>query len=269
MEFIINTSQFENMIDNKIIGMPKLKDSKINFFGKNNILVFDNDIELNNATLNFKGNNSLVFLGSDLKENFNLNIYNDSTGFIGKDVTIGVSISIDILENQNVVIGDDCVIGNNTYISNSDGFLIYDINSKKRINFSNSIYIGDHVFLGNNVYVSKGAKIGSGSIIDHASFIPSYSKIPSNTFLSGNPIKIIRKEVFFTHEFSGVFNIGDSLNSKSYKSDIFIFQVSDKETLSLTQIDQVLSELNVNDRHDFVNKLFIHNKRKNRFSIHL
>ena len=73
MEYIINTTQFEQMKDNKIIGMPKLKDCELTFHGKNNILVCDNNIELEGATLDFNGNNSLVYLGSNVKKGFKLN----------------------------------------------------------------------------------------------------------------------------------------------------------------------------------------------------
>lgn len=267
MEFIKNTAQFEKMIDNKIIGMPELINSKINFRGKNNILICDNNIKIENAILNFNGDNSIVYLGSNLTNGFKLVVYNNSTGFIGKYVKIGFSATLKIFESQNIIIGDDCFIGDNVYISNSDGFPIYNNDTKERINFSNSIYIGDHVFLGNNVYISKSCKVGSGSIIDHNSFIPSYAKIPSNCYLSGNPVKIIKSDVFFTKEFTSPFKNEDSLNSRYYKSDVFIFKVVEGETLSMADIDNVLNELDVESKHDFIHKLFIRNKRKNRFAI--
>lgn len=267
MEFIINTAQFEKMIDNKIIGNPTLNNTKINFFGKNNILICDNNIELNNANLEFKGNNSIVYLSSNLKDNFRLIIYNNSSGYVGKNADIGFSVTIKICENQNIIIGDDCILGDYVYISNSDSFSIYNFSSKKRINFSSSIYIGDHVFLGNNVYISKGVRIGSGSIINNFSFVPSYSKIPSNTYSSGNPAKIISNEVFFTNDCSNSYKHEDIINSEYYKSDVFLYTIIPQETLSLENIDNILKELDVESRWEFIQKLFIRNKRKNRFSL--
>ena len=266
MEYIVYTSQFEKMIDNKIIGRPELIDSEITFVGKNNILICDNNIKLDNVVLEFNSNNSIVYLGSDLKS-FKLRIYTNSTAFLGRDIDIGTSVTINIFENQNIVIGDDCFIGDNVYISNSDNYPIYNCDTKERINYSNSIFIGDHVFLGNNVYISKGVKIGSGTIIDNASFIPSHAIIHSNDYLSGNPAKIINHDVFFTKDFLGPYNQDDSLNSKNYKSDIFIYELVNQETLSMNHIDNILKELDVESRFEFIQKLFIRNKRKNRFYI--
>lgn len=267
MEYIINTAQFEKMIDNKIIGMPKLVESHLVFNGKNNILVCDNNIELNKVSIEFSGNNSIVYLGSDLKRDFKLRIFSNSTAYLGRDINSGVSVTINVFENQNVIIGDDCFIGDFAYISNADNYPIYTCDTKERINYSNSIYVGDHVYLGHKSYISKGVKIGSGTIIDNASVVPSYAKIPSNTYLSGHPAKIVQNNVFFTKDFLGKFTTEDSVNSKNYKSDVFIFNIVDKETLSIQQIDNILKDLDVESRLEFIQKLFIRNKRKNRFCI--
>lgn len=267
MEFIEYATQFEKMTDNKIVGMPELIDSKINFRGKNNILVCNHDIQLKNVVLDFNGNNSIFYVGSNLTDNFRLVIYNNSTGFLGKDCEFGSSVKLQIFENKNMIVGDDCVFQDNIFISNSDGYSFYDSNSKSRINFSNTIYIGDHVFLGNNVFVSKGVKIGSGSIIDNASFIPPYAKIPSNVLVSGNPAKIIKNDIFFTKDFAGCYNFEDVGYSENYKSNVFIYEIVNNETLSMDNIDKILADLDVGDRLDFIQKLFIVNKRKNRFSL--
>lgn len=267
MEHIEYATQFEMMVDNKIIGMPKLIESKITFRGKNNFLICNNNIKLENVVLEFNGSNSIVYVGSDLIDGFRLVIYDNSTGFIGKDCKFGSSVKLHIFENKNVIIGDDCVLNDNVFISNSDGYSIYDSNSKGRINFSNSVWIGDHVFLGNNVYVSKGVRIGSGSIIDNASFIPFNAKVPSNVYLSGNPAKLIKKEVFFTKDFTGSYNVDEIAASQDYKSNVFIYEVINKETLSFDNIEKILSDLDVESRMEFIHKLFINNKRKNRFSM--
>lgn len=267
MEYIINVTQFEQMKDNKIIGRPKLTDSVIIFNGKNNILVCDNNIELTKISLEFNGNNSIVYLGSDLRRDFKLRIFSNSTAYLGRDVNIGLSLGINVFENQNVIIGDDCFIGDHVYISNSDYYPIYTCDTKERINYSNSIFIGDHVYLGHKAFISKGVKIGSGTIVDNASFIPPNAKIPSNLYLSGNPAKIIKKNVFFTKDFLGKLTQEDTLNSKNYKSDVFIYNTDSQETISMDQIDKILKDLDVELRLEFIQKLFIRNKRKNRFCI--
>ena len=267
MEFIKYTSQFEKMIDNKIIGMPELINAEINFRGKNNILFCDNNIKLENVILDFNGNNSIVYLSSDLVNNFKVEIYNNSFLFLGKDIKLGSSIKISVYECQNVFIGDDCIIGDNAYISTSNSYPIYDGNSKERINYSQSIFIGDHVFFGNYSYISRGVCIGSGAIVGDCTFIEAYSKIPSNSLLSGNPTVIVQKNVFFTDEFLGPYLNEDSLNSKDYRSDVFIYKVVNKETLNINYIDDILKDLSVEEKLEFIQKLFVRNKRRNRFAI--
>ena len=267
MEFIKNAAQFEKMIDNKIIGEPELINSKINFFGKGNILICKKEMSLKNVILDFHGDNSLVYLESNLNDFFRLNISHDSLLFVGKDVDFGVSNNISIFEGQNVIIGDECMIGDNVSITTSDNSPIYSFSNKERINFSASILIGDHVLIGNNSFISKNVKIGSGSIIDSSSFIQSNVIIHSNVQVSGNPVKIIKEKVFFTKDFLNTFNSEDSFNSKNYKSDVFMFNVDAQETLNMNHVDEILKEFDVESKIEFVEKLFIKNKRKNRFSL--
>lgn len=267
MEFIVNIDQFEKMIDNKIIGMPELINTKINFRGKNNILVCDNNIKLEGALLEFNGDNSIVYLRSSLAEGFNLTVYNNSTIFIGKNNKFCSSVSVNVFEGMNLIIGDDCLFEDNVVISTSDYYLIYDVNSKERINFSSSIFIGDHVWLGANTYISKGVKIGSGTIVAPTSFIPPYSNCHSNCYLFGNPVKIIKDNVFFINQSVGPLKTTDSVDSEYYKSDIFIYKIINNETLSMRNIDEILLGLDIDSRLEFIQKLFIRNKRKNRFAL--
>ena len=109
-------------------------------------------------------------------------------------------------------------------------------------------------------------KIGSGTIVDNASFLPSYAKIKSHSYLSSNPAKIIRNNVFFTKDFLGSFTTEDSLNSKNYKSDVFIYSVVNQETMNMGTIDKILKDLDVESSLEFIRK-FINNKRQNSFTI--
>lgn len=267
MEFIKNVAQFEKMIDNKIIGMPELIDSQINFRGKNNILFCDNNIKLSNVILDFNGDNSIVYLSSSLNDSFKLEIYSNSTLFLGRDIKFGHSVSIFVHESQNIIIGDDCFINSNTNILTSDSFPFYNIKNKQRRNFSHSIFIGDHVYVGGSALISRGTRIGSGAIIGDCTFVPPLVSIPSNVHVLGNPAKIIGKDVFFTKDFLGSFTAEDSINSKDYFSDVFIYEFSNRESLDMDYIDDILNDLDVTDRLDFIQKLFVRNRRKNRFAI--
>lgn len=267
MEIIKNKDDIEKLSENQFIGNPKLNNTRIIFNGKNNLFVCDNNIQINNAILTFNGDNSIVYICSNLNNNFNLDIHHNSTVFIGKDVLMGHSIVFNVQENQNLIIGDDCMIGNHVNIYTSDYYPIYNTHDKKRINYSDSVYIGDHVWIGRFTYISKGNKIGSGSILGDKTVLPSYQKIKSNMFLSGNPPKIVKTDVFFIKDFLGNNKPDDTLNSQSYISDVFIYSVKNNETLDLNKIDKIIKELSVEDRLEFIQKLFIRNKRLNRFTI--
>ena len=116
-------------------------------------------------------------------------------------------------------------------------------------------------------YISRGVKIGSGAIVDNYSFVPHNARIHSNSLVVGNPVRVEKDNVFFTKEFLGYHTAEDSVNTQDYKSDVFIYEFINQETLNLNQIDKILKELSVEDRLEFIQKLFVRNKRKNRFCI--
>lgn len=266
METITNENQVGDLVDNKVIGSFKLTNSKINFVGRNNILVCDN-VNFLNAGLTFQGDNSLVYLRSDLGDSFRLLIYNNSSFYVGKNSLFGAGVNINVNESQNVIIGDDCIIGNQVRIFSSDYCSIFDCETKIRKNFSRSVYIGDHVWLGRFSYISRGVKIGSGAIIGDESFILPNSKVPSNTLSYGNPSRIVDKDVFFRKDFVASFRPDETLQSKDYKSDVFIFKFVEKKTLNINAIDKILSDLDVAERVEFIKKLFVKNKHNDRFYI--
>lgn len=163
--------------------------------------------------------------------------------------------------------GDECIIGSGVIIRPSDGFPIYNLENKQRINFTESVFIGDHVWLDYSSYISGGVQIGSGAIIGKKSFVPPYTTIPSNTQVLGNPCKIINKNVFFTNEYVGNYTPNETKTTATYKSNIYSYNYVANETLYLTKINEILNQLSINDRLEFIIKLFVKNKHKNRFAI--
>lgn len=267
MELVRTVKDADNLSENKIIGNFKINNGRITFHGKNNILVFDDNININNAVFSFKGDNCLVYICSNLNSNFTLDLFHNSTVFIGKDASMGNGIVFNVQEGQNLIIGDDCMIGHKVIVYTSDYYPIYRSKDKKRINFSNSVFIGDHVWIGRFVHISKGNKIGSGSIISDESFLQSNQKFKSNVLISGNPGRVIEKDVFFVKDYVGSNKADDTLNSEKYISDVFIYNFTNQETLDLNKIDGILKKLTVDERLEFIQKLFIRNKRINRFVI--
>ncbi|MBE6497285.1 MAG: acetyltransferase [Methanobrevibacter sp.] len=269
METVKSTQDIGKLEKNKVTGNPEIHKSQITFKGENNILYCEGNVKLNGAKFLFEGSNSIIYLSSsqNTQYSFTLVIYNDSTFFIGREGNLSSPININIQESQNVIIGAECSLSSGVNIRTADIHPIYDNRTKQRINYANSVFIGDHVWIGHLAYISRGVKIGSGAIIENDSFLPHNAKIPSNTLVVGNPARIERDNVFFTREFLGYHNSEDSLNTQDYKSDVFIYEFVNQETLNLNQIDKILKDLNTTDRLEFIQKLFVRNKRKNRFTI--
>lgn len=265
MEIVRNSEDIAKLNNNQIIGQPELNNTRIQFGGTNNILVCEGDIKLTNANISFNGSNSIIYLSySQVVYRFNLIIRNNSALFVGKNNKIG-SAEIHVEEHQNVVIGDDSIIGSGVSIRTCDSYPIYDYETKQRVNFSDSILIGDHVWIDNRSYISKGSQVGSGSIIGVNSYLPPNSVVHSNCLVQGNPIQIVRDNVFFTKDFVGSCTAEDTVNYATYKSNIFQYEYANNETLSFNKIDEILKNLTVSEKLDFIHKLFIKNKRKNRF----
>ena len=269
MESVKSIEDIENLKDNRVVGSPEISNSNISFKGFNNVLYCEGNVKIVNANFAFEGNNSIVYLSSskDSQYSFNLIIYNNSTFFIGRENNMSYPININIQENQNVIIGAECSISSGVNIRTSDIHPIYDNDSKQRINHARSVFIGDHVWIGHLAYISRGVKIGSGAIVENYSFIPHNAKVFSNNLVVGNPAMVERRDVFYIKDFLGYHKAEDSINSKDYKSDVFIYEVDSQETLDLDKIDQILNDLTVDDRLDFIQKLFVRNKRRNRFTI--
>lgn len=268
VESITNENEIKNLKNNKILGNPSIKNSKINFIGIDNILYCENNVKLMGSTINFKGNNSLVYLSTtDSNYSLNIQVIHNSTVYFGRDNNIVPVININAQENKNVIIGDDCSFLSNVSIRTTDAHSFYDKNSKKRINYSGSVFIGDHVFLGHNAYIEKGVIVGSGAIIGNNSHVPYNVNLKSNFLFGGNPVRILEKDIFFIKDYPASYNVEGTKDSAEYASNVFLFKNVQNESLDLYKIDSMLSNFSVLDKIDFIQKLFVQNKRHNRFSL--
>ena len=267
MESIKDINDCSSLIDNKVIGNPKLINSTVSFTGKNNILFCEDNINIVNSLIQFHGDNSVVYL-CYTKSNYalDLNVFQNSLIYVGRDNKLSPTIHINVQEHQNLIIGDDCIIGSNCNIRTSDAHIIYDSNTKQRVNNSASVFIGDHVWLSHQVYIEMGVRIGSGAILNNNSHAYKYSLLKSNHLYMGNPVKIVRKDVFFTKDYTGNFKEEDTLNVNDYASRILFSEIPG-ETLDLNKINQMLSKFSSDEKIDFIQKLFIQNKTHDRFSI--
>lgn len=268
MESVNNEDQIKSLKDNKIIGNPILNKTKINFAGKGNILYCDTKVKISDSSINFKGDNSLIYLSSS-NSNYSLNVQvsHDSVLYFGKDNNLVPKMSINAQEHKNVIIGDDCSISSNVRLRTTDAHSFYSTKTKTRVNYSGSIYIGDHVFLGHNAYIEKGVHIGSGAIIENNAHVNSNVHLKSNCLFGGNPVRLLGEDLFFVKDFPANNDVEGTVNSEDYKSNVFLYENVPGETLDLVKIDSLLDNFSVTEKIDFIQKLFVQNKKQNRFSI--
>lgn len=267
METVTNKKDLKRLKNNKILGVfPNLDNSKITFSGKNNILFCEEHVNLKNSIINFNADNSLVYLSSN-KHIYIVDIFinHNSTCYFGKDNYINQIVHIILSEEKNVIIGNECLFSLNVWLRVSDPHLIYNISDRKRINFSKSIYIGDHVWIGQNVMILKGSQLGSGSILA-ANGVVAGKRIPSNTSWGGNPLKELKKDIFWEGSCVHRWTSDDTNKRISFESDMYIFE-NDKHNISFNDIEKELANLiNSSDRLEYLKQTLI-DSNKNRFFI--
>lgn len=250
--------------NNLILGEePELIKSSITFRGKNNRLICEEGVTLQNSKINFLGDNSIVFLAKPRKNyQIHVPIYSNSVLFIDKSIAINGLVRLILSEGKNIIIGKHCLFSFDIWFRLADPHLIYDSNTKKRINLSKSIYFGDHIWVGQDSLILKGTKIGSGSIIGGKSVI-SNKKIKSNSVWAGNPGKEINSDIFWDIENVHKYKQEDTEKSLHFEDDRWIYE-KDSFTLNMDDIENNLQNMNIDEKVDYLIKLS-NNNNKNRF----
>ena len=266
METVKNQKGIQKLNNNKIIGDISLENSSIEFKGQNNILFCNSHIKIVNSKLRFTGNNSLIFFDeNNYPFSINIRVGTDSVFYLGKDCYLNKTSNMYATERKNILIGKECLLSFGCYFRTADPHLIYDVKTKKRLNFSKSIIIGDHVWIGQNSLILKNTFIGSGAIIGGSSVV-SNKRIESNTIYAGNPARKIKDGVFYsspmsTHDFDKF----KEIESKIYDSDAYVYE-KDETTQNLEKINNDLLNIELAaDKIKYLLNNISNNDNKNRF----
>ncbi|MFV0441101.1 MAG: acyltransferase [Lachnospirales bacterium] len=273
VEKIISFSKAGTYFNTVIVDSSKselLDKAEIVFNGENNILYVEDGVKLKNSKILFNGNNSIVYLSKSKYTYYTkITLYSDSIVYFGKDCSFNTKgISLLASEHQNILIGNNGLFSFGINFRTADAHLVYDCKTKLRLNQSKSILIGDRVWLGQNITILKGTTIGSGSIIGLNSLI-SNKIVFSNTICAGNPVKLLKDNMFFSNKSVHKFTDKDINDYKSLNVDMWSYQFS-KDSLSLKDIDKKIKhKKNSYDKLNVLKEYIIENYAKNRFYIGL
>lgn len=143
--------------------------------------------------------NSFVKIGNiQVKERLHIKVLgHDGRIEIGDGTTI-VSANMIVNTLGKISIGKDCMFAHSISIMQSDQHLIFDKESKLRINNTKNIMIGNHVWIGRETELLGGAEIGDGSVCG-ARTVTS-GKFPGNVILAGCPARVIRENILWSRD---------------------------------------------------------------------
>ena len=108
--------------------------------------------------------------------------------------------------------------------------------------------------------------IGSGSIVGGNSVVTNKT-VPSNVSVAGNPMRIIRKDVFFTRDCVHDYLEENTSMSRTFPDGRYIYKKSEGTT-SLREIDEILKGLKTYiEKLAYLKQVFNEVQDKNRFYI--
>lgn len=183
----------------KISKKAKLRKNKIKISGNNNELFIGEKALIRNCNIIVKGNNNKLYIAEEcVIENTEIILDNENAEVrIGRKTSIAKLLLVS-LEPYKIIIGENCMISYDTEIRNTDSHMIYDLETKKRINYGKEIVIGNNVWIGARAVILKGVKIGDNSIIALGSIVNKDVNI--NTLVGGIPAKKIKENIYWTRE---------------------------------------------------------------------
>lgn len=136
-----------------------------------------------------------VRIGKD----FRLTMYGNSSLVVEKNTTFNCNCTIEIPHGGKIIIGDDCMFSHDINLMCGDGHAIFDVETGKRTldvtkdNPRNSIIIKSHVWVGLKAIILGNTTIETSSVVGAGAVVKG--KIPNNCVVTGNPAKIVRKNI--------------------------------------------------------------------------
>lgn len=151
----------------------------------------------NNLIVHFKGSGNQLVVGRHCRLAGRFVFDGDDQKIIIESNTSFEGVHLLASEGANIKIGADCMFSYGIEIRNSDSHGIYDMTTRRRINFSEDIEIGNHVWLGMGVSVLPGVAIADGCIVGMKSVVTKDLR-QKNAVYAGIPARKIRENVVWS-----------------------------------------------------------------------
>lgn len=100
---------------------------------------------------------------------------------VGKDVSVALSVVLDVFFPEEITIGDNTIIGYNTVILGHE-FLRHEMRR-------GPVVIGKNVVIGSNCTILPGVVIGDGAVVSSMSLVNK--DVPPGAKVGGVPIRMI------------------------------------------------------------------------------
>lgn len=271
MEIVKNTDDINKLKENRFIGyLPQIKNSTINFTGKNNVVYCEENVKIENASIGFPGHDGLLYLasghGSSRCVRVTCTINGGCVCYLGGNTAYTQPPVLLCSEQKHIFIGDNCLLAPGIWMRTADPHLIYSIDTKKRINPSKSIFIGDNVWIGQAALILKGTQIYSGSIVGGGAVLAN-KKILSNCSAAGNPARIISENIFWEDGCVNNYNEDQTNRSMISENTKSIFTFEANEYIPFDTVETVFSEkIPADEKAEKVQGLF-NVYSKNRFAL--
>lgn len=193
------------LLSNEVpISKKTLKGLDISIKGTNNKVILHLPLKFINSKITINGHNNIIEIHESSKfirnSNFLMDQKADRSLKIGKNILIAGADIIVALDKSQMTFGDGCMISYDVHIRNHDGHVIYDATTKEPIQQSaREMCIGNNVWIGFRSLITKNISIADGIIVAAGSIV-SKSLEEQNTIFGGNPVRLLRQNVEWSHE---------------------------------------------------------------------
>lgn len=169
--------------------------SKIKIEGKNNILIFEENVQIRNCIFLIKGDNCILHIRGNrqiVDTRFEL-LDSNCQVIVGNDTGFNKNRILVAGNKNKIVIGSGCIFAENAEVWASDTHSIIDMNTNERINIDKEVLIGNRVWIGNRALIHKGVSIGNDSIVAAGSIVTK--SVANNTLVAGIPAAPIKNNL--------------------------------------------------------------------------